>query len=161
MEPTVAEISGSTPDELSKFRGGHLTQVDEKFRLKIPADFKRQIDEMYGPKFFVTSWDGLRAHIYPMKEWLKVEAKLDKIPSMNPGKQHFLRTTSYYGRTVEMDAQGRILLPQILREAANLTAEVTVLGLQRYLEVTRHEVAKTEVGPMTEAEQQALAEFDL
>ncbi len=161
MEPTTPEISASSSDDLSKFRGGFLTQVDDKFRLKIPADFKRQVDEMYGPKFFVTSRDGVRAHVYPMKEWLKVEAKLDKIPSMNPGKQQFMRRTSYYGRTVEMDAQGRILLPQILREAANLTAEVTVLGMQTYLEVTRHEVAKADGSPATEAEQQALAEFDL
>ena len=161
MEPTTQDIPGSEQDELSKFRGGHVAQVDDKFRLKIPADFKRQFDEFHGNRFYVTSKDGKRALIYPMKEWLKMEAKLKGIPSMNPGKQHFLRTTSYFGRTVEMDAQGRILLPQVLREAANLTGEVTVLGIQEYLEVTNHEVLKTDIGPMTEAEQLALSELDL
>jgi MraZ protein len=161
MEPTAQDISGSELDELSKFRGGHVAQVDEKFRLKIPADFKRQIDEFHGAKFYVTSKDGKRALIYPMKEWLKVEARLKGIASMNPGKQHFQRTTSYFGRTVEMDAQGRVLLPQVLREAANLVGEVTVLGMQEYLEVTNHEVLKTVIGPMTDVEQLALSELGL
>jgi MraZ protein len=161
MEPTAHEISGSEQDDLSKLRGGHVAQVDEKFRLKIPADFKRQFDEFYGERFYITSKDGKRALIYPIKEWMKLEAKLKGIPSMNPGKQHFLRTSSYYGRTVEMDAQGRILLPQVLREAANLAGEVTVLGMQEYLEVTNHEVLKTDIAPMTEAEQLALSELDL
>jgi MraZ protein len=159
MEPNTPEIDGSLAEETPRFRGGHLTQVDEKFRLKIPADFKRLIDEVYGPKFYVTSEDGVRAQIYPMKEWLKIEAKLAKIPTKNAGRQKFLRTTSYFGRVVEMDAQGRILLPQLLRDEANLTEEVTVLGMLTYLEVTKHSTSKTEARGMTEADDAALAEF--
>jgi MraZ protein len=58
-----------------------------------------------------------------------------------------------------MDAQGRILLPQILRDEANLTEEVTVLGMMTYLEVTKHATARTEARGMTEADDAALAEF--
>jgi MraZ protein len=46
-----------------------------------------------------------------------------------------LNATSYYGQEVEMDNQGRVLLPQILREKAVLDAEVSVLGKTTYLEV--------------------------
>ena len=159
MEPSDPEIDGSPAEDTPAFRGGHSAQVDDKFRLKIPADFKRVIDEAYGTKFYVTSQDGIRAEIYPMSEWLKVEAKLKKIPTMNAGRKKFMRTTNYFGRVVEMDAQGRILLPQILREEAGLTAEVTVLGALTYFEVTNHSKAKEEARGMTEADEAALAEF--
>jgi DNA-binding transcriptional regulator/RsmH inhibitor MraZ len=84
MEPTTPEIDGSSAEDTPAFRGGHLTQVDEKFRLKIPADFKRMIDEVYGPKFYVTSQDGVRAEIYPMKEWLKKDV-LENDELLRPG----------------------------------------------------------------------------
>ena len=45
------------------FRGNHPTRVDEKGRLKIPADFKRRVDERYGTQFYITSMDGERAEI--------------------------------------------------------------------------------------------------
>ena len=40
------------------FRGNHPTRVDEKGRLKLPAEFKRRVDELYGPQFYITSKDG-------------------------------------------------------------------------------------------------------
>ena len=52
---TTQDIPGSEQDELSKLRGGHVAQVDEKFRLKIPADFKRQFDEVSWCKQFYVS----------------------------------------------------------------------------------------------------------
>ena len=114
------------------FRGNHPTRVDEKGRLKIPADFKRRVDELYGPQFFITSKDGKRAELYPMKEWERIEDALAKAPS-SAAKKKFLDVTNYYGQVVEMDAQGRLLIPQMLREAATLAGDVAVLGMQTYL----------------------------
>jgi MraZ protein len=51
------------------FRGNHPTRVDEKGRLKLPAEFKRLVDERYGTQFYITSKDGRRAEIYPLSEW--------------------------------------------------------------------------------------------
>ena len=100
------------------FRGNIPTRVDEKGRLKLPADFKRQVDEEYGPKFYITSVDGKRARLYPMKEWEAVEASLMKMSPMDPVRERFLDVTTYYGQMVEMDAQGRLLIPQLLRDLA-------------------------------------------
>jgi MraZ protein len=137
--------------------------VDEKGRLKLPADFKRRVDELYGPQFYITSKDGKRAEVYPLKEWEKIEAKLAAIPSMNPAKKKFLDVTNYYGQMAEMDAQGRLLLPQILRETAKVMGDVVVLGSQTFLEVVNHDSFKAELDtqPMTEAEKMALSEFGL
>ena len=49
------------------FRGTHTTRLDEKGRLKVPADFKRQIDENYGVQFYITSRTGTVAEVYPMQ----------------------------------------------------------------------------------------------
>jgi len=92
------------------FRGNHPTRVDEKGRLKLPAEFKRRVDELYGAQFYITSRDGREAEVYPLKEWEKIEAKLALVPDMNPSKRKFLDRVNYYGQTAEMDAQGRLLV---------------------------------------------------
>lgn len=119
------------------FRGNHPTRVDEKGRLKLPADFRSQLEG--GPEakqvFYITSKDGERAELWPIKAWEEIEAVLAKVPSTNPAKRKFLDVTNYYGQMAEMDNQGRLLLPQILRDKAGLTAEVLVYGSQKFLEV--------------------------
>ena len=145
------------------FRGNHPTRVDEKGRLKLPAEFKRHADEIYGPQFYITSTDGNRAEIYPLKEWEKIEEKLAAIPNMNPAKRKYLDLVSYYGQMSEMDAQGRILIPQILRESAKVIGEVVVFGKQTFLEVANHGDFKAQMDAdrFTVADQQSLADLGL
>jgi len=124
------------------FRGNNPAREDEKGRLKVPADFKRHIDEKYGAEFYITSRDGKVAEIYPVEEWRKIEDKLAKLSNFNPSKKKFLNKVNYYGQMVEMDAQGRLLMPQILREAAGIKGDVAVYGNLTYLEVRNLEVSK-------------------
>src|SRR5580704_11906981 len=102
-------------------RGSHVTRVDEKGRLKLPAEFKRWLEEKYGANFYITSRNGRRAQIYPMPEWEKFEAQLAEVPDFDPAKTKLQDRLSYYGQTAEMDPQGRVLIPQILREAAGVS----------------------------------------
>jgi MraZ protein len=134
--------------------------VDDKGRLKVPADFKRRVDELYGPQFFITSKDGKRAELYPMKEWERIEDALSKAPSSG-AKKKFLDVTNYYGQVVEMDGQGRLLIPQLLREAASLAGDVAVLGLQTYLAVANDEKHKAslEENPLTDEDMDTLGSF--
>lgn len=127
------------------FRGNHPTRVDEKGRLKLPAEFKRRVDELYGPQFYITSLDGKRAQIHPLKEWEKIEAQMAKLSPLDPVRKKFLDVTNYYGQVAEMDAQGRLLMPQLLRETAKVVGEVNVLGSQTFLEVVNAEMFKAEL----------------
>ena len=140
------------------FRGSHLARVDEKGRLKVPAEFKRLLDETYGPKFFITSFDGERAEIFPMQEWEKIESDMAAKPS-SPQKSKFLDVTNYYGQVVEMDGQGRLLLPQNLREKAGLAGDLAVLGLQTRLAAVNDEqqMARLKAAPLTGDDFAALA----
>jgi MraZ protein len=143
------------------FRGNHPTRVDEKGRLKIPADFKRVVDELYGAQFFITSVNGERAQIWPMPEWQKKEDLA--LNSRDVAVKRWLDRTSYYGQAAEMDAQGRVLIPQVLRESAKTVGDVVVFGKLNYLEVANHDLfrAKLEAEPLTAADEAALAALGL
>jgi MraZ protein len=127
------------------FRGNHPTRVDEKGRLKIPAEFKRVIDEKYGQQFYITSLDGRVAQVYPFEEWERIEQKLAALSNFNPTKKKFLDRTNYYGQQVEMDGQGRLLLPQLLRESGQIKGEVAVLGNLTFMVVRNLELFKREI----------------
>jgi MraZ protein len=115
-------------------RGNYQGRVDEKGRVKIPAAFLEELREQ-GTKFFVTSENGEFVRVYPMKEWAVIEEKLAKMPSYNKAKQKFLTQTNYYGQVVELDGQGRILVPPILREAAQARGDVFVMGNLNHLQI--------------------------
>jgi MraZ protein len=120
-----------------KLRGNSPTKVDEKGRLKIPASFLDELKE-FGNQFYITSTTGESARIYPMRVWNEIEDKLAKVSTTNPAKSKFLLRTSYFGQTVELDGQGRVLLPAVLREAAETKGDVDVFGKLDYLEVMNH-----------------------
>ena len=136
------------------FRGNHPTRVDEKGRLNVPAEFKRVIDEKYAQRFYITSLDGKVAQLYPFEEWERIEQKLASLSTFNPTKKKFLNRVNYYGQVVEMDGQGRLLIPQILRESAQIVGEVAVLGNLTYLEVRNLEAFRKEI------EEQAFTDED-
>ena len=146
------------------FRGNHPTRVDEKGRLKLPAEFKRRVDELYGPQFYITSMDGKRAQVYPLKEWEQIETSLAKMSPMDPVRKKFQDVTNFYGQMAEMDAQGRLLIPQKLRELAKVTGDVNVLGSQTLLEVVNAELFDAEMKKasgaveLTDADLMAFAE---
>ena len=127
------------------FRGNHPTRMDEKGRLKVPAEFKRVIDEKYGLKFYITSLDGKVAQLYPSEEWERIEQKLASLSTFNPTKKRFLSRVNFYGQEVEMDGQGRLLIPQLLRQSADIKGEVAVMGNLTYLEVRNLETLQTEM----------------
>lgn len=145
-----------------KLRGNCPAKVDEKGRLKIPAVFLEALKE-YGSQFYITSTTGESVRIYPMKVWSEIEDKLGKVSSQNRAKRKFLMRTSYYGQTVELDGQGRVLLPAVLREAAQAKGEVDVFGNLDYLEVMNHTRVLDDLknAPYTEEDDKALEDLGI
>jgi MraZ protein len=145
-------------------RGNHPARVDDKGRLKIPNGFRTLIESQFGPELFVTSVSGEYVRVYPMAVWLEIERKLAGVPSSSPSKQRFLDRVNYFGQVAAMDKQGRVLLPQLLREPAAMAGEVSVLGLQNQLAVWNQKrlverLFKKE--PFTDEDGRALAEFGI
>jgi MraZ protein len=143
-------------------RGNCPAKVDEKGRLKIPAVFLEALRE-YGNQFYITSPTGESARIYPMKVWMEIEDKLAKVSSQNRAKRKFLMRTNYYGQSVELDGQGRVLVPAVLRESAQMKGEVDVFGNLDYLEVMNHTRVLDDLknSPYTEEDDKALEDLGI
>ena len=136
--------------------------MDEKGRLKIPAVFLEDL-RTYVNQFYITSTTGESARIYPMQVWIAIEEKLAKVSSQNQAKRKFLMRTSYFGQVVEMDGQGRVLLPPVLREAAQTKGDVDVFGELDYLEVMNHTRALDDIknDPFTKDDFKALEDLGI
>lgn len=113
---------------MDRFRGSAPARVDEKGRLKVPSVFRAQIEEAFGPDLFVTSVHGRNVLLYPLPIWRALEEKLASLPAVHRAKSKFLERVNYYGQDATLDGQGRVLVPQILRDAAKLPGDVVVTG---------------------------------
>lgn len=132
---------------------GHSpAKIDEKGRLKVPADFRKVIEDKYGKECFITSTDGERALVYPLPVWFEFQARLAKVPSTSQAKQKLLERVNYFGQVGSLDTQGRITVPAVLRDVAGIADEVVVLGSQDHLIVWNEEKMKKRLSdqPMTE-----------
>lgn len=119
--------------ELTVLMGHGPTKIDEKGRLKIPANFRKIIEERYGGDCFITSMDGERALVYPLPVWFELQSRLAKVPSASQAKSKLLERVNYFGQISAIDAQGRVLVPQVLRDVAGISDDVVVLGNQDHL----------------------------
>ena len=136
------------------FRGNCPTRLDDKGRLKLPADFKREVDSSYDGQFYVTSLDGKVVKMYPLREWIAFEQQVKNSAASYEAKERFSEVTSYYGQQVELDAQGRLTVAEWLRNKFGLKGEMAVIGKQDHLELrVMDEFRKSvEENPLTIAE---------
>ena len=102
------------------FMGEYNHTIDAKGRLIIPSKFR----ELLGEEFVLTKGlDGCLS-IYPMDEWNAFEEKLRALPLTNKNARTFTRFFVAGATNCELDKQGRILVPQTLREFAGLEKEI-------------------------------------
>lgn len=144
-------------------RGNLPATIDGKGRIKIPAAFRKYIEEKYGNELYVTSLTGQSVLVYPISEWEQIEQKLMTPPKMKPEKQKFLRNANYYGQVALMDKQGRVVIQPHLRSSADMNGEVAVMGNLTYLEVWNKDkfLARMESDPFTPKDAEVLADLGL
>ena len=113
------------------FMGEYNHTIDAKGRLIIPSKFR----ELLGEEFVLTKGlDGCLS-IYPMDEWKAFEEKLRALPLTNKNARTFTRFFVAGATNCELDKQGRILVPQTLREFAGLEKDVVLTGNLNRIEV--------------------------
>jgi MraZ protein len=145
------------------FRGNAPARIDDKGRLKVPNAFRSLLEGKYGRDLFLTSLTGEYVRIYPMPVWLEMEEKLGEMPSTHPARLRFLDRVNYFGQAVELDVQGRVLIPVRLREAATMNGNVDVLGQFNCLDVWNHDrfLTKLQREPYSDEDARALSEFGI
>jgi MraZ protein len=142
------------------FRGSYQASIDDKGRLKLPARLKSQLEGWFGSQVFVTSLTPYELRVYPLPVWEELEQRYLARPALDPLVQRLLEHANY-GHEAEMDTQGRVLVPALLREIMDVTSEVVVSGRGRFLAVVSRDRAHAELAkPFTHEELAALAALE-
>lgn len=124
---------------MGKFRGVFEVKVDSKFRMNIPSRY-REANSGLGRGIVVTI-DAVDKCLllYPLSVWEEVEDHIEALPSFNKATRRVKRLLIGHAHDLEMDKQGRILIPASLREHAELGAEVVLVGQGKKFEIWSQE----------------------
>jgi len=113
------------------FMGEYNHSIDTKGRLIIPSRFREEL----GDEFVVTKGLDGCLFVFPDNEWRAFEEKLKALPLTNKSARQFARFFVAGATPCELDKQGRILLPQTLREFAGLEKDVVLTGMLNRIEI--------------------------
>ena len=113
------------------FMGEYNHTIDAKGRLIIPSKFR----ESLGEEFVVTKGLDGCLFVYDNHEWHVFEEKLKGLPLNSPDARKFTRFFLAGAATAEVDKQGRILIPPVLRDFAALEKDVTLIGVGGRVEI--------------------------
>ena len=142
-----------------RFRGSFVLRVDDRGRVKIPSQYLSILSEQYGNDLYITSLNGDRVLIYPLKVWEGIEQSIEKIKIRAPEIQEYISRTSYWGNESEVDSRGRVLIPPELRKSGQLDGNLRILGQIDHLVVWNEEMYKQESlsGKFTDEKLQTVA----
>ena len=113
------------------FIGEYQHNIDPKKRVALPSKFRKEL----GHTVVVTRGLDKCLFIYPLKTWEELAEKLGSLPMGESGTRSFVRLMLAGASDIDVDSQGRILLPEYLKEYAGLDRNVTVAGLYNRLEI--------------------------
>lgn len=131
------------------FIGEYQHNVDPKKRLSLPSKFRGEL----GKKVVVTRGLDKCLFVYPMKVWEEIAGKLGSMPVGESTTRSFIRLMLAGATDVEIDGQGRVLIPDYLKSYAGLHKNVTVAGLYNRLEIwdeTKWKLYKTKAEKNTD-----------
>lgn len=111
------------------FSGKYYYTLDPKGRLIIPSSFREIISSNYNSTLFVVNalFDKC-LHIYPQEEWTRFEEKVRVLPSMLEEVRFLKRRVIASAQEIELDKQGRVLIPATHREDAGLASDIVIVG---------------------------------
>ena len=121
---------------MPSFSGKYYYTVDPKGRIIIPAPFREIITSNYSTKLFITNAPFEQClYIYPLEEWNKLQEQIRAKPRSDDAIRFFMRRVIASAVEVEIDKQGRILIPVALREDANINSDVVIAGQVEKIEL--------------------------
>lgn len=118
------------------FRGINSVVLDAKGRIKLPARYREVLSTDKTLEVVVTiDTESPCLLLYPLQEWELIEEKLQALPSFNPAARRIQRLLIGHATDLELDSNGRILLPLLLRDYAHLEKEIRVVGQGKKIEL--------------------------
>ncbi len=117
------------------FYGEHEHALDRKSRVIIPAKFREAFKDNFVERFFITrGLDGC-LFLFTEEEWKKQEQKFKSMSFTKPESRKFNRLFFSGASDVVCDNQGRILLPQYLKDYAQIQKDVVIVGVSNRIEI--------------------------
>jgi MraZ protein len=118
------------------FRGVNALNLDTKGRMAMPTRYRQRLSEMCDGQMVITVDNSERCLLlYTLPEWEEVERKLQKLPSFNKQARRLQRLLIGHATEVDMDSNGRLLLPPPLREFASLEKRTVLIGQSNKFEL--------------------------
>lgn len=121
---------------MSMFRGINAINIDGKGRIAVPTRYRDALlAEDAGALVVTIDTEETCLLLYPVKAWQVIEANLQKLPSFNAQARRIQRLLIGHATDVELDANGRVLLPPPLREHAQLDKHAVLIGQGNKFEI--------------------------
>ena len=118
--------------ELPRFAGSEQHALDHKGRLIVPARFRERL----GPEFVLTIADPDPClALYPTATWIEICGRLEAVPRKNESYREYLRYLFAHTEEASCDAQGRVVVPALLRAFAGIERQVVSIGLLTRIEI--------------------------
>lgn len=121
---------------VAMFRGVNGVNIDVKGRIVMPTRYRERLQqEGHGDIVLTIDTEERCLLLYPLKAWEEIESKLAALPSFNPAARRIQRLLIGHATEIEIDTQGRILLPPLLREYAGLNKKAVLIGQGKKFEL--------------------------
>ena len=121
--------------ELYSFSGSFYYIIDQKNRLNIPAKFRKELGPENDNTFVITKGFDQCLYAYPATEWYKVQSQLMSLNKIRGKNRSFIRSILRYTTHVKFDRQGRVQIPDILLEYAEIIKDVEIIGFGTKIEI--------------------------
>jgi MraZ protein len=125
---------GRNPHKIIMFRGINAINVDTKGRLAVPTRYREELGTEDGLVITIDTEEKCLL-LYPAKHWQVIEENLQRLPSFDAITRRIQRLLIGHATDVKLDSNGRLLLPQLLREYAELDKRVLMVGQGNKFEV--------------------------
>ena len=118
------------------FRGIHSINMDAKGRLSIPARFRELLLSASKGRIVLTiDPNAPNLALYALDQWEEIQARIEALPSLNPQARRLKQLFIGYAFDLELDTNGRVLVPPKLREYAQLEKSLVLLGQGQKIEI--------------------------
>jgi len=121
------------------FRGLNKINLDNKGRITIPVRYKESLNKLSNSLLICTIDQDHCLLLYPLKFWKNIERKIMELPTLNANSRRLQRLMVGHAAELEMDSNGRILIPKELREFARLQKQTMLVGQGKKFEIWNYD----------------------
>ena len=117
------------------FTGEYNNLIDQKNRLSIPAKYRKALNIENDKTFVLTKGFDQCLFLYPLGEWRIVEKQLSSLSTIKGKNRSFIRSIVRYANYLKYDSQGRIQIPEVLLNYADINKNVCIIGVIKKIEI--------------------------